>query len=101
MDVRQLEEGPQLKYSMLESAKIFKWLVRSLFALIAATFLLMLWVLGSPDAYHEHGETSGPSAKWPDGSAKTAQDSSWAKAGSQLAQPPAAPPPQQQPTNHG
>ena len=106
MDLPQLEDWadskPQLKQSTLEKVRIFRWLVGSLFTLIAATFVLMLWVLGEPDSYQEHAAVEGPSSTWPDGSAKTAQDSSWDKGGHQVAQPPAAAPAQQpQPPNRG
>ena len=102
MDLKETEDRaatvPLPKEVTVERVKIFRWLVGSLFTLIAATFILMLWVIGSPDAYHEHAEVYGPSAKWPDGSAKTGQEW-WAKAGgkppAQVAQPPA--PQQQQP----
>jgi hypothetical protein len=108
MDVPQLEERlpaePQLKQAALERIKIFRWLVGSLLTLIAATFVLMLWVLDYGDSYQEHMATQGPSSTWPDGSAKTGQDW-WAKAGgkppAQVAQPPASPPQQQQPPNRG
>src|SRR5579863_8439866 len=99
MDLPQAEDWasaePQMKQAAVERVKIFRWLVGSLFALIAATFVLMLWVIGSPDSYHQHVAEFGPAAKWPDGSAKTAQDW-WAKPGgkppAQVAQPPAAAP---------
>ncbi len=105
MDLPQLEEWadtkPELKRSTLEKVRIFRWLVGSLLTLIAATFVLMLWVLSYGDSFQEHAAVQGPSSTWPDGSAKTAQDS-WAKAGSQVAQPPAPqPPPQQQPPSRG
>jgi len=109
MDLPQLQDwtaaDPQLRQSTHERVRIFKWLVGSLFTLIAATFVLMLWVLGSPDSYQEHAAVEGPSSTWPDGSAKTGQDW-WAKAGgkppAQVAQPPASAPQQpQQPPNRG
>jgi hypothetical protein len=103
MDLPQLhdwaESEPQLRRSTLEKVRIFRWLVGSLLTLIAATFVLMLWVLSYGDSYQEHMAAYGPSAKWPDGSARTAQDSSWDKAGSQVAQPPAPQP--AQPPNRG
>ncbi len=106
MDLPQLEEWadtkPELKQSTLEKVRIFKWLVGSLLTLIAATFVLMLWVLSYGDSYQEHVAVQGPSSTWPDGSAKTARDSSWDKVGSQVAQPPAPQPQsQQQPPNRG
>ncbi|MBV8537241.1 MAG: hypothetical protein JO128_16695 [Alphaproteobacteria bacterium] len=103
MDLPQLDEWagtkPQLKQSTLEKVRIFRWLVGSLFTLIAATFVLMLWVLSYGDSYQEHAAVQGPSSTWPDGSARTPQDSSWDKAKGQLAQPPA--PPQPQSPNRG
>ena len=106
MDLSQLPQwkaDPALKDSMLEKATILRRLVGTLAVLIAGTFLLMLWVLGSPDSHQEHVAATGPSSTWPDGSAKTPQDW-WAKAkgGShssshQVAQPPATAPAQGQP----
>ena len=105
MDLPQLqdwtESQPQLKQSTLEKVRIFRWLVGSLLTLIAATFVLMLWVLSYGDSYQEHAAVQGPSSTWPDGSAKSAQDSSWDKAGSQVAQPPAAGPAKPQPPTRG
>jgi len=99
MDLPQLQDWastePQLKQATLERIKIFKWLVGSLLTLIAATFVLMLWVLDYGDSYQEHMATQGPASTWPDGSARTAHDW-WAKAGGQVAQPPAPAPRQQQ-----
>ena len=71
-----------------------------MFGLIAATFVLMMWVIGSPDSYRQHIEQfASTTGKWPDGSDKTAQDW-WAKPGSkpptQVAQPP-TPAPQKPP----
>jgi hypothetical protein len=104
MDLPQLEDWadskPQLKQSTLEKVRIFRWLVGSLFTLIAATFVLMLWVLGEPNSYQQHAAAAGPSSTWPDGSARTPEDSSWDKAGHQVAQPPAQPP-QAQPPSRG
>ena len=95
MDLPQLQQwstDPQLKASALEKATLLKRLVAALFVLIAATFVLMMWVLGSPDSYQENAAAAGPAATWPDGSAKTPHDW-WAKAngkpGGQVAQPPA------------
>ena len=69
-----------------ERVAIFRKLVIGLFALIAVTFALVVWVVGSPDAYHEHVASKPPSSTWPDGSAKTNNDW-WANAS--LAQQPA------------
>ena len=52
----------------------FHRLVVGLLLLIAATFALVVWVVGSPDAYHEHLAAHPPGGTWPDGSAKTAND---------------------------
>ena len=68
----------------------FRRLVVGLLALIAATFALMVWVVGSPDAYQEHLASQPPKSTWPDGSAKTANDW-WAKANPSLAQRPSQP----------
>ena len=99
MDLPETEKRaatvPSLKQATIEKVRIFRWLVGSLFGLIAATFILMMWVIGSPDSHQQHLEEFGPAAQWPDGSAKTAQDW-WAKPGAkppiQVAQPPAATP---------
>lgn len=95
MDLPQLERWntePQLRASTLEKITIFRRLVVTLFALIAATFILMLWVLGSPDSHQENAAAPGVFATWPDGSPKTSHDW-WANAAahppSQVAQPPA------------
>ncbi len=103
MDLPQMQQWsaePALKESTLEKVTFFKRLVLSLLALIAVTFALMLWVLSYGDSYQEHAAAQGPSATWPDGSAKTARDW-WSQPGgkpSQVAQPPApAPQPQPQP----
>jgi hypothetical protein len=85
---------PWMQEWMSEKVTIFRRLVGTLLGLIAAMFILMMWVLGSPDSYQEHQAAAGPSATWPDGSAKTGQDW-WANAGGrpagQVAQPPASP----------
>lgn len=97
MDLPQLQQWnaePSLKQSTLDKARLMKRLVGTLAVLIASTFLLMLWVLGAPGTYQQNAAASGPSARWPDGSAKTANDW-WAKAKGhapvQVAQPPRAP----------
>lgn len=97
MDLSQLQKwhvDPQLKESTLEKATIFRRMVVTLLALIAGTFALMLWVLSYPNTYEEHQAVIGPSATWPDGSAKTGQDW-WANApghsSGQVAQPPTSP----------
>lgn len=107
MDLSQLQEwraDPQLKQSTLEKAAIFRRMVITLFALIAGTFALMLWVLSYGDSYQEHQAAAGPSSTWPDGSAKTGQDW-WATAHGhstrQVAQPPSAPSPTQPSPNRG
>lgn len=82
-----------------ERISLFHKLTWSLLSLIAVTFVLMLWVLGSPDPYHEHMAQQPPSETWPDGSPKTANDW-WANP--TLAQQPAAQPaPQQTPPQPG
>lgn len=90
---------------MREKSTIFRRMVGTLLVLIAATFVLMMWVLGSPDSYQEHQAAAGPAATWPDGSAKTGQDW-WAKAaggqpGHQVAEPPAVPSPAQPQPDRG
>lgn len=107
MDLPQLEQwnaNPALHQSTVEKITIFRRLIVTLFALIAATFILMLWVLGSPDSYQENAATLGPAAAWPDGSAKTSNDW-WANAAGhpprQVAQPPSSTPAQPQPPNRG
>jgi hypothetical protein len=107
MDLKETEEWaatvPPLKQATVERVKIFRWLVGSMLTLIAATFVLMLWVLDYGDSYQEHMAVSGPASTWPDGSAKTGHEW-WAKAGgkppTQVAQPP-APSQQPQPPNRG
>ena len=82
---------------------IFKRLIVSLLALIAATFALMLWVLGSPDSHHQQEVAQASAEVWPDGSPKTAKDwwaSNAPQPARQVAQPPAAPaPPGSEPQN--
>jgi hypothetical protein len=93
MDRLQLEQwntDPRLREAMTERVTILHRLVAMLAALIAATAILMLWVLGSPDSHQENGAVA--SVTWPDGSPKTSHDW-WANAGGhppgQVAQPPA------------
>lgn len=72
----------------LERELIFRRLAWSLLALIAVTFVLMVWVLARPNPYDEHESTHAATAAWPDGSPKTPNDW-WASAASnQIAQPP-------------
>jgi hypothetical protein len=54
-----------------ESQRIFRNLVRGVFALIAVLFGIMVWVLGQPDTYHEHLAEQPPGATAPDGSVET------------------------------
>ncbi len=56
-----------------ERRVIFKRLVWAVSGLIAVVFVLMIWVVGEPDTYHEHLAQQPPAAVWPDGSAKTEQ----------------------------
>ena len=82
-----MDNDPIVERELLpERAAIFHKLVVGLLALIAITFALMVWVVGSPDAYHTHVASQGPSSTWPDGSPKTSNDW-WANAS--LAQQPA------------
>ena len=74
-----------------ERTMIFRRLTWSLLALIAATFVLMLWVLSSPDSYQEHVAEQPPVAAWPDGSAKTAADARLLAQQPTPAQPPSQP----------
>ncbi|HEX9465051.1 MAG TPA: hypothetical protein VGB82_20820 [Alphaproteobacteria bacterium] len=92
MDDRQIRL--MLEELFPERVSLFRKLTWSLLSLIAFTFILMLWVLGSPDPYHEHLAEQPPSATWPDGSPKTANDW-WANPA--LAQQPAPQPAAQQP----
>lgn len=108
MDLPQLEQwdtDPRLHDATVEKIVIFRRLIVTLFVLIAGMFLLMLWVLGSPDSHRENAAALSSAATWPDGSAKTSHDW-WANAAvhipTQVAQPPApgSPPGQPQP-QHG
>ncbi len=73
-----------------ERHTVFRRLVGSLLALIAVFFALMVWVVGQPNSHDENVASQPPKSTWPDGSAKTANDS-WAKANPSLAQQPGQP----------
>jgi len=82
-----MDNDPIVERELLpERAAMFRKLVIGLLSLIAVTFALVVWVVGSPDAYHEHAAAQPPSSTWPDGSPKTSNDW-WGSAS--LAQQPA------------
>jgi hypothetical protein len=88
-----MSDEPTLGHDVLATRQLgLRRLVWALLGLIAATFIFMGWVLGQLNSHDENQAARGPSAVWPDGSAKTSNDW-WAKAGgqppAQVAQPPA------------
>ena len=64
------EAERELRADMAEKRVIFRRLVVSLLALIAATFALVVWVVGQPTS-HDEQLSQQPAALWPDGSPHT------------------------------
>jgi hypothetical protein len=66
-----MAQGQEEREWMDEKRVIFRRAVWAVAGLIAAVFVLMLWVVGEPDTYHEHLTQQPPAAVSPDGSAKS------------------------------
>jgi len=63
-----MAEAREVQEWIGEKQVLFHRVVWCLVGLIAAVFVLMMWVVGEPDTYHEHLSEQPPGATSPDGS---------------------------------